>query len=209
ALMRAAITAYPSSLQEKKPDCLHSILGFIRQRLDVYLQSPGFSNDEITAVLEPVWTDQSSNKDIADAVIRLQAIQHIRTLPDFNALSAGFKRACNILTQAQEQHTLFREDISADSFTEPAELNLFHTFAKIKNSFPALHDKENAVVTQIDYQNILTRMVSLRPALDEFFETVMVMVDQEDIRSNRLGLLNQVVNLYRKIADFSQFIPKT
>jgi len=58
----------------------------------------------------------------------------------------------------------------------------------------------------VDYPEVMRKLSSLRPSIDKFFDKVMVMVPDETLRNNRLSLLDMVVNLYLKVADFSEIV---
>ncbi|MBV9574640.1 MAG: glycine--tRNA ligase subunit beta, partial [Acidobacteriales bacterium] len=86
-----------------------------------------------------------------------------------------------------------------DKVADGAEKELFSQLA------PTAH-KVDEFRRSNDYDSALTETAKLRPALDKFFDDVMVMVDDESIRSNRLALLNTLLREFSTIADFSEIV---
>jgi glycyl-tRNA synthetase beta chain len=77
------------------------------------------------------------------------------------------------------------------------ERNLYQSFLKAKEKIDSLLNKR-------DYPSALLEMTRMKKPIDEFFEGVMVMVEDETIRNNRLALLNEIGKLFLQIADFSR-----
>jgi glycyl-tRNA synthetase beta chain len=104
----------------------------------------------------------------------------------------GFKRAMNILKGLTSTM-----EINPSLFAEPAERSLYQSFLKAKERID-LH------LNQRDYPSALLEMTQMKKPIDEFFDGVMVMVEDEAIRNNRLALLDEIGKLFLKIADFSK-----
>ncbi|MFH1379761.1 MAG: glycine--tRNA ligase subunit beta [bacterium] len=205
--MDSALSNYPPDLSSKKDEMLAKILLFCRQRLEVVFASWGYAHDEINAILGSVWDHPDNVKNITDAYVRLKALHDIRLQPDFEALSAGFKRADNILRQALSKNIPVGSEINKELFNESCEIDLYREFQGIKREFEkALDQGSHQRFTQDEYETIFKRIISLRSALDCFFDKVLVMVDDETLRANRLALLYDIIMLYRRVADFSQIV---
>ncbi|MEW6353708.1 MAG: glycine--tRNA ligase subunit beta [Pseudomonadota bacterium] len=169
-------------------DTVPRIYEFMMERLKFYLREKGYAADEIDAVLSLRLTRM-------DWVLpRLAALREFRKLPEAESLAAANKRIRNILKQAPDQ--------VADSIQE----NLLHEVAE-KNLAQQLDWMEEQVMPLLqsgDYTQALTRLAALRPAVDEFFDKVMVMVDDAALRKNRLALLNKLSGLFMRAADLSK-----
>jgi glycyl-tRNA synthetase beta chain len=167
---------------------------FFRERLEFYLRDVlGFKYDVVNAVLA------AGSDDVVDAIARAEAVTKVRPSADFESISIGFKRIKNILRQAAETEKQVAHVIDANAFQESAEKELAaqipHT-ASIVDAFRA----------QRDYQRALLEISKLRPAVDLFFDKVMVMVDDERVRANRLALLQSLLKEFSTIADFSEIV---
>jgi glycyl-tRNA synthetase beta chain len=90
-----------------------------------------------------------------------------------------------------------KRGISPSLFAEPVEQNLYQLFLKAKEKI-GLH------LNQRDYPSALLEMLQMKKPIDDFFDGVMVMVEDEAIRDNRLALLNEIGKVFRRIADFSK-----
>jgi glycyl-tRNA synthetase beta chain len=135
---------------------------------------------------------------LVDFVDRLQAVQAFVELESATSLAAANKRIGNILRQADfDGDQALREDLLAD----PAEVDLF---AEIRSA-----EKDvGPLVRARAYGETLTRLAALRSAVDRFFDDVMVMVDDEELRLNRLALLSRLRNLFLDVADISRLAIK-
>jgi glycyl-tRNA synthetase beta chain len=145
----------------------------------------GYKYDEVNAVLA------AGSDDLLDIGDRLTAVQQVRPSVDFEPLAAGFKRINNILSQAQFHGGSFDEGRLAPG----AEVELFQSFMATKVQLPTL-----------SYKGRLDAIAELRPALDLFFDKVMVNVDDPAVRQNRLALLHSVLTEFSTIADFSEIV---
>ena len=161
---------------------------FMLERLKPYLKEKGFEPDEIDAVvsLNPARLDQ--------ALPRLQALKEFRALPEGQALAAANKRIRNILRQAGGTPS---DKVDTGRLAEPAERQLSEAVQTLEAQVAPLFKVGN-------YAEALKRLAGLRPAVDEFFDKVMVMVDDSAVRDNRLALLNRLGNLFLSVADISR-----
>lgn len=198
-LMKNARAAYEGSDAEKKftlsGDAYVSALsGFFHERLEFYLRdSLGLAYDVVNAVLA------ADANDIVDATARAQAVAKVRPSADFEAISTSFKRMKNILRQAAEATSKVAEPFNAAALTETEEKNL-------ANAIPQVANNVNALRAARRYEQALLEISQLRPAIDAFFDKVMVMVDDQALRAQRLGLLQTLVREFSSIADFSEIV---
>jgi glycyl-tRNA synthetase beta chain len=174
-----------------------SILAFFRERLEFYLKDQlGYKYDVVNAVLA------AGSDDIVDAVARAEAVSKVRGSADFESISVAFKRIKNILRQANEGGKRVGSSVDPSAFSEEAEKNLgvlIPEIAKTVNSF-----REGK-----DYSRALAEISRIRPAVDTFFDKVMVMVDDERLRANRLALLQTLLREFSTIADFSEIVAES
>jgi glycyl-tRNA synthetase beta chain len=176
------------------PEVKSEILQFFRQRLESILTEAGISYDEVDATLAVGFSD------LVDAELRARSIHELRKSPDFEPIIIAFKRAKNILKQAEERRIkVLSSEFNEKKLKEVEEKRLFEGFNKIEE------DTENFLKKR-EYQEALQKLVSLREPVDDFFDKVMVMVEDKELRDNRLALLNRVVDLFCKIADFSKIV---
>lgn len=125
---------------------------------------------------------------------RVKAVEAFRQLPQALALAGANKRVSNILTK-QGGDTV-GETVDRSLLTDPAEQALAEQISQQA-------DKVLPLFEQGDYAAALTSLASLREPVDNFFDQVMVMAEDEAIRNNRLAMLNQLRNLFLRVADIS------
>lgn len=162
------------------------VLDFFRVRYQNLLLDKGYPFDVIEAVIS------TSFDELVDAQHRIDALRGAREWKEFESIVIGFKRAMNILKGAS-----FKKEINPSLFSEKAEQNLYLSFLKAKEKIDRHLEKR-------DYEPSLLEMTQMKKPIDEFFDRVMVMVEDEAIRNNRLALLDGVGQLFLKIADFSK-----
>jgi len=207
-LFRDALAGYAGSEAEKKfglkfaqpqgwAQVLQSILTFVRERLEFYLRDAlGFAYDVVNAVLA------AGSDDVVDAAARAQAVAKVRPSPDFESISVAFKRMKNILRQARELGSEPAAQFHPGALKEPAEVNLAELI-------PATAERVRELRARKNYEPALAEISRLRPAVDTFFDKVMVMVDEPNVRASRLALLQTVLREFSTIADFSEIVTES
>lgn len=163
------------------------IIEFIASRVESFLQSEGFETDIIKAVMS---VDNSNPYSVYKKV---EALSEIKSLPDYENIIMVFKRVANIVPQN------FVSEVDPSLFEKQQELDLYNQTMIIKQEFESAIDKK-------DYHLAINLLLKLKPFIDNFFDNVMVMVDDQKIKNNRLSLLNQINSMFRKIADFTKII---
>ena len=196
-IMADARIRYKGSEAEKKfsnTAYSESVRGFFRERLEFYLKDAcGYTYDVISAVLAV------DSDDVVDAAARAEAVSKVRGSADFESISSAFKRMKNILRQAAENTKLIAMRVDPLGLHEESEKEL----AALIPQTVATVEKRRAAR---DYEGALLEIAKLRPAIDMFFDKVMVMVDDDNLRANRLALLQTVVKEFSTIADFSEIV---
>jgi len=196
-IMSDARARYQGSEAEKKfstADYSGSIRNFFRERLEFYLrEARGYAYDVINAVLA------ADSDDVVDAAARAEAVSKVRGSADFESISIAFKRTKNILRQAEENKRRIADRVESSVLREDSEKELATLIPQAASVVEKLRASG-------DYQAALMEIAKLRPAVDKFFDKVMVMVDDENLRANRLALLQTLVKEFSTIADFSEIV---
>ncbi len=190
------IIAAQASAQAGAHGAITEVKAFLRERLDFYLrETGGFAYDVVAATLA------AGDDEIPDAIARAEALTAVRGSEDFAAISAAFKRIKNILRQAAEKAS--SEDIAGTVdealLMEPAEKTLWAESTRLTSVVEALRADRK-------YREALEKIATLRPYVDGFFDAVMVMAPEPEIRKNRLALIASVLGEFSKIADFSEIV---
>jgi glycyl-tRNA synthetase beta chain len=170
-----------ASAQEAK----EKILSFLGQRLQGVLADQGFAPDLIEAVLA------AGFDDLIAARRRAEALSSLRRQADFENLAVAFKRVMNILPAG------FSASPNPELFQQEAEHQLWR-------ETQTLRQKTAPLLASEDFLAALEEISSLRPAVDRFFNEVMVMAKEEEIKHNRLALLSELSRLLSNIADLSK-----
>jgi glycyl-tRNA synthetase beta chain len=160
---------------------------FFLDRVRYYFRDlRGFAYDEVNAAIASGWDD------LSDVLARLEAIKAVRPTPDFEPLAAAFKRIRNILKQA---------NFTTAAPIDPALLEAGPE-QQLHSAFEAVRFK----IEHLPYPEALAEIATLRPAVDLFFDKVMVNSPDERLRRNRLALLFAMLTEFSTIADFSEIV---
>lgn len=169
------------------------VRSFLVERLEFYLrEARGQAYDVVKAVLA------AGSNDVRDAVARAEAVTAVRGSADFEAVSAAFKRMKNILAQAKEKGEPGKELTEAGA-AHPAEIALNARAGDIGQKVKHLADRH-------EYLPALESIATLRPEVDSFFDQVMVMDPDPNVRTKRLQMLQRIVGTFSEIADFSEIV---
>lgn len=183
-LIDQALAALKPRLKAPEAEVKAAVLDFFSGRLQHYLASQeGYSPDVVEAALA------GGVDDIVDSVARTKALSSFRARPDFESLAVAFKRVGNIIKQPEET---------------PVDPSLLQG-APEQALFTTLRDTEGVVAECIaagDYDGALEAMAGLKGFIDSFFDSVLVMDKDPDIRRNRLALLTRIQDLFTRVADF-------
>ena len=171
----------------------NEIRAFIHDRLKVYLRDEGIRHDIIDACIA-----MPANDDLALLVKRARALSEVLGTEDGENLIQGFKRANNILTQAQ--------DADGVEYSYGADIKFAETDEE-RALFAALDTAEAAIAPAMDTQDFATAMAAmadLRGPIDAFFEAVQVNADNATVRRNRLNLLSRITQICLSVADLTK-----
>src|SRR6056297_2797026 len=169
------------------------LLSFFHDRLKVYLRDQGVRHDVIDACIA-----MPGNDDLALLVKRAKALQAVLETEDGENLVQGFKRANNILTQAEEKDGVEYSFGGDPKFAEdPAEQALFDALATAEARItPAIQAQ--------DFATAMAAMAELRAPVDAFFEAVQVNAESPVLRRNRLNLLSTIRTTCLQVADLTR-----
>ena len=171
-----------------------NVKAFFRERLEFYLRDTlGFKYDVVAAALT------ADSDVVVDAVARAEAVTRVRPSADFESISIAFKRIKNILRQASESGKRVAVEIDPKLLQDSVERELASQIPRTSDIVEKLRATRN-------YEDALTEISKLRPLVDRFFDKVMVMVDDESVRANRLALLQTLLKNFSTIADFSEIV---
>ncbi|HQU97373.1 MAG TPA: glycine--tRNA ligase subunit beta [Nitrosomonas sp.] len=195
-LLKQAKDAFAAQLFEDN-DFIFDLKIFIFDRLNSISREQGYRPQEVEAVLSylPPYLIQIPR--------RLEAVRAFAELPEAASLAAAYKRIHNILEKDMKKgpvpgvgsaRNLF---IDTDLLKEPAEITLFNALNSIKPQADEAFDTGH-------YTQSLQLLAALKEPVDEFFDSVMVNVEDEDLRANRLKLLTLLRDAMNRVADLSK-----
>ncbi len=185
ALLDKALELLSRKLAKPAPEVKKEITAFFQGRLQNYLASSeeGFSPDVIDASLA------AGIDDLLEAVERTRALARFTRRADFAALAAAFKRVANIIKTPETA------PVDVSLFKSPAEGVLFEALTKAES-------EAGALLAGADYPGALEAMAQMKPMIDSFFDSVLVMDPDELVKRNRLALLTRTRAFFDRMADF-------
>ncbi|CAI0923501.1 Glycine--tRNA ligase beta subunit [Serratia entomophila] len=184
-LTEEAVRLYGSKLTNAK--VVDDVVEFMLGRFRAWYQEEGHAVDTIQAVLARRPTRP------ADFDARVKAVTHFRTLEAAAALAAANKRVSNILAKSTDT---LNDSVRASVLKDAAEIQL-------ATHLVVLRDKLQPYFAAGNYQEALVELAALREPVDAFFDNVMVMADDAEVRVNRLTLLSKLRELFLQVADIS------
>jgi len=185
-LVGVAFRQYDGRVSDARAD----LESFLYDRLSGYLRDAGYTTLEVEAVvsLRP--------EKIHLAPRQLEAVRAFSKLPEAESLVAANKRVANILKQAAAKGESFTSAESA-KLKEPAERELYSALAITASNAKGLYERG-------DFTGFLQTFAALKGPVDAFFDTVMVMAEDRELRQNRLGLLADLRNEMNRVADIAK-----
>jgi len=202
SLINQGLEGYQGIEGISKEKTKESLLDFFRGRMEAYLEEKGIRYDLAEATLSVGFDD------LVLAEKRALALQRFKDSPDFERLVIGQKRAVNILrsvqTDTDKQKPLLER---LDWLCSPKE-ELFQTEVErqLSRECKRVEEVVERLLPKGDYDEILRVLLTLRQPIDMFFDGVLVMTEEEELRLNRLGLMKEIAILFQKTADFSKVV---
>lgn len=188
-LIQYSLSAYGESLPIE-PGSMQALHVFILERMYAYYEGQGITADVVNAA-------RARQDDcLFDLDQRIKALRTFALREEAGSLSAACKRVNNILHHASWSDD--NEHIDASLFQLPAEVELYQRLQQTEESVTPCYARRS-------YEEILTALADLRTPVDAFFEHVMVMVDDDALKRNRLNLLASLQKLLQGVADISLF----
>lgn len=180
-----ALDLYGKKLPAEKQTALNNIMEFIKGRFVNDLTAQGIPAETIEAVTSVTF------EDVVDCRRRIDALVSISGQESFALLAGSFKRVKNIIKD--------NEDAAIDPalLAEEPETQL-HT------ALTAVREEIEPLLQRRDYEKAMTVILKMKDPVDKFFDKVMVMVEDEKVRRNRLALLTAISHLFMRIGDFSK-----
>jgi glycyl-tRNA synthetase beta chain len=169
------------------------LVAFLAERLRYLFQQRGYGYDEVNAV---AGSRRGFVECPHDARLRLEAIRQVRASADFEALAVAFKRVKNLARELKNGPVEV-----LDRLTEPAERQLLDEFA-------SRGEAVRAATARREYAEAFRVASGFRPAVDRFFTDVFVMVDDAQLRDQRLTLIWRLHELLLDLADISEIVPQ-
>ncbi|MFI5322260.1 MAG: glycine--tRNA ligase subunit beta [Thermodesulfobacteriota bacterium] len=164
---------------------LAEVSGFIKERFRNIMISDGFPQDVVEAVISAGFDDP------VEAKRKIEALSEFRKAPGFDSLGIAFKRVVNIVKGQP------KDGVKESLLVEPVEKELFLSFTETR-------EKVGRKIIDRNYSESLSIMKELKEPVDKFFDNVLVMDENLELRRNRLSMLREIRELFFKIADFSK-----
>ena len=191
-LIRFGLSQFAEKTADRMPELTTAIYVFFERRIERILTEEGFAKDSVAAVTA-VSVDQ-----IPDAWKRVEALDRIRAEADFEPLAVAFKRVVNILKKSER-------DTSRGALCRWPRTCLKNRAKRICcRPIKGVKEKVASQVREGEYEVALRDIATLKVPVDDFFEGVMVMAQDDAVRVNRLALLERLAGLFTHIADFSK-----
>jgi glycyl-tRNA synthetase beta chain len=189
-LCDAALHGYGNLFDE---DIVRKVVAFCLDRFKAFSLEQGASVETIEAVLATGVTEPF------DLHRRIAAVSHFQTLPEAEKLASANKRARNILQKSGLSINAGTNGVDESQLVDPAEKALYVELLRHQSAVEPL-------IREQKYQEALILLASLQQPVDQFFENVMVMTEDEALKKNRIHLLCQLCALFGKIADLSRLV---
>ncbi|NMA00930.1 MAG: glycine--tRNA ligase subunit beta [Clostridia bacterium] len=187
ALIGQALDNYQSKVELDKEKLTQEIYSFFEQRIRNILTENGYRYDVIEAIIT------AGYDNLQETLLRAEALEEIKKTANFNKLLTAFTRANNLCKKAG------KISINNEYIVENVEKNLYEKVVKAQVEV-------NKAVGEKEFLRALEIIAQLEEAINAFFEGVMVMSEDENIRLNRLALLQQVTGLVEPIADLTKIV---
>jgi glycyl-tRNA synthetase beta chain len=180
-----ALDRLKSKISRTMEETALEVLDFFQTRLQHLLLAEGLEHETITAVLA------AGCRDMVDAADKVRALEEVRRSPDFPALATAFKRVINIAQGAE------LAEVTPRLFEHPEENRLFE-------SVELMELEVSGALKSRDYPEVCRALARLKAPVDAFFDKVLVMAEDANLRRNRLALLARISQTFLKMADFSK-----
>jgi glycyl-tRNA synthetase beta chain len=193
--LAAAFKHGHSILGSDAPDPTGELLEFIAERLRVHLREQGIGHDLIAAVFNRAGERED---DLVRLLARVAALRDFLASEDGANLLIAFRRASNIVAiEERRDSQSYDGAVDPTFFRQPEESALYQRLNGMNVTLEAFLAKER-------FDRAMSRLATLRPPVDDFFEKVTVNTEERELRANRLRLLSRIRATMNEVADFSQ-----
>ncbi|TFB08110.1 glycine--tRNA ligase subunit beta [Candidatus Atribacteria bacterium MT.SAG.1] len=191
-IIKKSLSLYKESvsveLKIDENEIVSQILSFLKQRLKNIFLEDGIRYDVIDAVLAV-----DSDGDVIDIKNKIKAIEELYNQPIFRKILNSSNRVLNLSKNNEET------EIDQSLLKEKAELNLYHNYESI---FP----RTKEFIFNTEYKKVFKLLGDLCEPVDEFFDQVLVMDKDNNIRKNRIALIKKIGILFNQVADLSKIV---
>lgn len=185
AAVALALELLKDKISRTREETALEVLDFFQTRLQRLLLAEGFDHETITAVLA------AGCRDVVEAADKVRALHEFRQSPEFPSLATAFKRVINIAQGAEPGEV-------DPALFQYGEENILFQSAQLMES------QVTQALESRDYPGVCRALASLRGPVDAYFEKVMVMAEDANLRRNRLALLLRISQTFLLMADFSK-----
>ncbi|MDD4803440.1 MAG: glycine--tRNA ligase subunit beta [Syntrophomonas sp.] len=175
-------------LERNQEETVNDLMDFILQRLRGIMLDRGVSFDVIDAVLF------QAGGDLSEIILRAEVIGKFKSASQWDDFQVVFNRSCNLSRKWDSTQ------VNAEVLEDDSEKSLYQHYLRIEPEFKKAIQEKN-------YETALGIMAGMRDDIDQFFDAVMVMVENNDLKAARLGILKSIADLCNYLADFSKVLP--
>jgi len=191
--LRKLIAQAYQGLLNLKPDksqeeTVSELMDFILQRMRGVMLDRGLSYDVIDAVL------YKSGSDLNQIILRAEAVREFKTSPSWDDFQVVFNRSYNLSKKWDS------DKVQVEVMQDASEKTLYESYLRLK-------PEVEKAVEEKRFIEVLELLAGMRKDIDRFFDAVMVMVEDEELKAVRLGMLKAIAGLCSRLADFSKVMP--
>ena len=186
-LIKKSLLNLGERLKRPPEEVKSDVLAFFKSRFENQLISQGHPYDVVDAVLSINATD------LVRSINKIEALEAVRGDAGFEPLAVAFKRVGNIIKDFQGG------SVDPGLLESGVEQNLYNAYLEVR-------ERVKSFIDNGEYLSSLREIARLRRPVDDFFDSVLVMAENEKIRFNRLSLLEAISSIFRQIADFSKIV---
>jgi glycyl-tRNA synthetase beta chain len=192
SLIHESLTHFNPATDQTKASNAEKVYVFLKNRMFQLLADEGYPKDLVAAVASV------SADHVPNLWNRVRALSKLKSKPDFEPLAVAFKRVVNIIRQAeQKSQASLGDDVDERLFEKECE-------AALLSAYQTVYQKVTENLKTDNFDQALYDIASLRGRVDAFFDGVMVLTENNELRKNRLALLKRIAGLFETFADFSK-----
>ena len=194
-LIKKSLSQFEIKDSDELKALMQKVYSFLQNRIIQLLADQGYAKDTIAAVVDV------SIDHVPNLWNRLEVLESLKAKPDFEPLAVAFKRVVNILKKSgQHKGQAKLGGVKENLFEHESESALFAAYQKVEKKVAEAMDKGL-------FEKALQDIATLRGPVDAFFDGVMVLAEDQNVRRNRMALLEHIAMLFGKFADFSKLSP--